>query len=430
MRLKTNKISSNKLTAIKERLNTPRIRFYFTVIVLVGVSILTKILVSILTEKAMFSFIDTWDLSVYYNTLILPFLQNGSLPYINYTWEYPILMVIPVIIAAAPAVVLHNPNLFLITFPILMIICDAITTICVYLTTNKIYSETRRAYIAAMIYATAFSSAYFVLTKYDAFPTCLLMIAITATLYGTSRSKMGGYLSAILGFFTKIFPVIILPFIALYNAKTTSLKQELITVVKVFLPLGVILAIPVIILNPRSIGTYLIQTASEKEVFADTLLYTIYSWLHGILGVQFEIALLIPVMTGIMVLTIASLLYLAYTTPGRDAEYMLGLILCAIVAVIAFSKYTSPQYTMWITPILCILASGHPGKIFLFYVMQGWWYIKFPMIFWKLYTNQSYTTPLPSLNGRLAVFFFTIEYILLFYLIWRCIKLKPTEGGS
>jgi hypothetical protein len=93
--------------------------------------------------------------------------------------------------------------------------------------------------------------------------------------------------------------------------------------------------------------------------------------------------------------------------------------LIALVAIVACSKYHSPQYMMWFTPILCILVAGDLFKMVVFYLLQGIWYIKFPLTFWTLWTNTYYVEPLPKAGGQLALFFFTLEYVVLFYLVWK-----------
>jgi len=71
----------------------------------------------------------------------------------------------------------------------LMIICDIVTTLIVYYIGLKLYSE-QTAFIAAMLSASALSSAYFIIIGFDAFPTCFAMVAILATIYG---DKITGY---------------------------------------------------------------------------------------------------------------------------------------------------------------------------------------------------------------------------------------------
>jgi hypothetical protein len=390
-------------------------------LILVGIAILTEIIVFFVTPTIFKTFIDTWDYQVYYNTLVVPFITRGEIPYINYDWEYPPIMLIPVILSAIPSIILSNNTAFFVTFPILMTICSLITLVCVYYTTIKIYNNTKKAFIAAFLFATAFSTAYFVLTKYDAWPTCLLMIGITCTLYGGTLRKYG-YITTVIGFFAKIYPVIILPFILIFNAKTTTIKGEIVDLLKIIIPLFVVLFIPMVLINPQSIGTYLIQTASGKGAFSMSLVYTIYSWINGILGIAIQTSTISLMMSLTMVVFLFTIVYLAYIDKGKSPVLLLEMILCALVIVVTFSQYHSPQYMMWFIPVLSILVAGDIFKMVIFYVFQAIEFIKFPLMFGTFYTNQAYTNVPRSPNGTLTLVFFTIEYIVLFYLVWTSIK--------
>ena len=200
------------------------------------------------------SFVDYFDLGFYFEHAVK--LTQGELPYVSYSFDYPILLFVPITIALIPALVFQNTMAFVYTFQILMVICDLVTLLCIYLIALKLYNE-QTAFLAGLIYATAFSTAYFVLTKYDAFPTCLLMLAVLFTIYGM---KMKGYIAAGLGFFAKIFPVIAFPFLILFNTKKSSLKDEIIAILKVMIPLSVVLLLPILVIRPDSIRTYLFAT--------------------------------------------------------------------------------------------------------------------------------------------------------------------------
>jgi hypothetical protein len=393
------------------------------IIILILISIFVKIGVFLMTPGVFHSIIDTFDHNFYFDTIIIPYITNGSLPFINYNIDYPILMVVPVFIAAIPAIMFMNKSLFFTVFPLLMIICDIITTICIYYITLKIYNNPHRAFLASAIFATAFSTAYFVITKYDAFPTCLMMIGILFTVYGTSKFKSYGYISNILGFLTKLYPAMILPFTIFYNSKSTSLKSEIISLLKLFTPIALIIGIPLIILNPSAITTYFIQTGSRAsgDIYVNSFTYTIYSWIHGILGINIQFDLISTFMYIIMGLVLISLFYLSFIYPEKNPTLLLELSLCALFAIIVFTRFHSPQYMMWFTPILCILVSGDVMKMGLFYLYQILAFIEFPLAWGYIYTNIAYAKELPSPGGQVALVFFTIEYIVIFYLVWKCI---------
>ena len=180
---------------------------------LILASIVTKIILVFFTTGVLHSFIDLFDIGFYFEHAMK--LVQGQLPYIHYNFDYPVLIFIPIILALIPALAFQNAMAFVYTFQVLMVLCDIVTILCIYFIGLKLWNE-KMAFYSGMIYATAFSTAYFVLTKYDAFPTCLLMGAVLFTVYGMNTR---GYISAGLGFFAKIFPAIAFPFMILNNTK-------------------------------------------------------------------------------------------------------------------------------------------------------------------------------------------------------------------
>lgn len=389
-------------------------------LILVAACILMKFIVAFFTTTVFHSFIDYFDIGTYFNHT-LPLLE-GQIPYIDYQIEYPVLALLPILMALAPAVLANDVVVFILSFQFLMILCDVVTTVCVYLIALKIWDE-KRAFLSAGLYVTSFSAAYFVITKYDAFPTCLLMLALLFTLYGM---KMKGYLCSGLGFFAKIYPAIAIPFFVLHNAKTTSLKEEIISALKIIIPLCVILFIPFLLLRPEVIKTYLFTTGSSAAVYANTLTYTVYAYLQGIghLGITMETCSM--VMYLIMGLIAIALLWSAYRDPEKRPVTLLKLIACALIAAVLFTKFHSPQYIVWYTPLLALLVADDLKKIVLFYLYQALAYIEFPLMFGSFYTNLEYTNPVGSAAWYGTLLFFTAEFVV--FILLAILVVRP-EGG-
>ena len=387
---------------------------------LVLASLLTKFIVIIVTTTIFHSFIDYFDIQFYFEHAAK--ILEGQLPYISYNFDYPVLIFVPILIALIAALLFQSSLAFAYTFQILMVLCDLITILCIYFIALKIRNE-KAAFHAGLIYATAFSTAYFVLTKYDAFPTCLLMLAVLFTVYGMN---MKGYFSAGLGFFAKIFPAIAFPFFILYNAKKNSLKAEIIAVLKVIIPLSIVLLLPVLVIRPESIRTYLFATGANVGIYVNTATYTLYSWLNGIghLGVSPETVSL--VMYGLMGITILYLLYTAYMDTEKRPVTLLKTLLCAFIAVIFFTKFHSPQYIVWFTPLLCLLVADDIYKVVLFYIVQVFAYIEFPLMFGSFYTNLEYTNTVGSSGWYITLVFFTLQYLAILILVISIIR--PPRG--
>lgn len=402
-----------------DNINTKVVRNH--IIILIIASLLTKFFVLFVTTMIFHSFIDYFDFGFYLEHALM--IVQGQLPYLNYNFDYPLLIFVPILIALMPALFFHDALVFVYTFQILMALCDLIIILCIYFIALRIYNE-RTAFIAALIYATAFATAYFVLTKYDAFPTSLLMLGVLFTVYGMN---MKGYLSIGIGFFAKIFPAIAFPFFILHNSKKTSLKNEVITVFKVMIPLLVIFLLPFLVIRPDAIRTYLFATGATVGVYANTATYTLYSWLNGIgqFGILPDgVSIMMYGMLGIIILY---LLYTSYVDTEKRPVTLLKTLLCAFIAVIFFTKFHSPQYTVWFTPFLCLLVADDLFKVILFYIVQALAYIEFPLMFGSFYTNLEYTNPVRSYGWYLTLLFFTLQYLVLLILVFAIIRKKDEQ---
>ncbi|MCK9593867.1 MAG: hypothetical protein M0Q91_17845 [Methanoregula sp.] len=400
------------------------------ILVLCSLSLLTIFITAFITISVFNTYVDSWGYNVYYETNVIPFLQSGDLPYINHFWEYPILMMVPVILSAIPSVLLNDKGTFFTVFSTLMILCNFITIACIYLTTLYIYKSRDRAYIAGFIYAISVSVAYTTLTNYDPLPTCLMMAGLTLTINGRGKNTVGGYVAGFLGFFTKIFPIVLIPFSILFNAKDTSIKKEVVSAIKAGVIPVLVLFLPIFLLNQESVKTYVIANAAGKPAFVASFVYTVSSWINGVIGIDLPISAVSIAMTGILVIIIAALLHYAYAEKKKDPALLICMILIALVTIIACSKYHSPQYMMWFTPILCILVSGEFLQVAMYYILQIIWYLKFPILFYRLYVNDSYLYPLPTIQGYETLLFFTLEYAVLFYLVWSVTESKMTKESG
>jgi hypothetical protein len=384
---------------------------------LILLSIATKLLVLIATPSVFHSFIDLFDINFYLDHGIM--LIQGQLPYINYFFDYPILIFVPILLALAPAILFQNGVAFVYSFQLLMVLCDIVTLLCVYFISLKIWDK-KTAFYAGFIYATAFSAAYFVLTKYDAFPTCIFMVALLLTVYGL---KMKGYIATAAGFFAKIFPVIALPFIILYNSKDTSIKEEIYNSLKVFIPLIVILILPFLFFGQNILNTYF-PVRTGMDYYSNTVTFTIYSWLHDVFGIGISLDSVLTIMFVFLAASFLTLMYTVYACRQKNSQLLLKLVLCAIVLVIFCVKVRSPQYLVWFTPLLCILAADDLRKIILVYIVQLMAFIEFPLMFGAFYTSTQYTDPALSPGWFITLIMFTLEYLALFVCLYVIVNPK------
>lgn len=387
---------------------------------LILVTLATKLVVLYATTGVFNSFVDLFDITYYFQNAML--LAQGKIPYLNFSFDYPVLIFVPILIAFLPALATQSGPAFVYSFQALMILCDVGILLCVYFIGLRVWDE-KAAWYAGLAYATAFSASYFVLTKYDAFPTLLFMGAVLFTVY---QKRIRGYLSAGLGFFAKIFPAIAIPFMILANAKASSLREEIFSTLKVVVPLFAVLLLPFLILNPPSVNTYLFATGSGVGVYANSATYTLYGYLTGVLhlGISPEsVAFLMNVMMGGVLLLLLSV---AYTRRDNNPETFMKILLLAVFSLVFFTKFHSPQYGLWFTPLVCLFAARDTTRTLLFYITQAFGYIEFPLLFGIGYVNLQYVSPPGSAGWYMMLVFFSLEYLVLLALVFLIIR--PAGG--
>lgn len=386
---------------------------------LIGISIVAKIILVLVTIFVLGSFIDTFAITYYSDNVAGIF--SGKVPYIDYAFEYPVLAIIPMILALVPTAIFGHTIapifVYLVSFMVMMIICDCVTLYCIYKTALIVWGSHKQAFIAGLLYATAFSVAYVTLTEYAAFATMLLMLGILFTV--NNKDNVKGYGSLVAGFFTKAFAIIALPFVMIYNSKTTSLKTEVINGISILGIASAVLFIPLYIINPSNIDTYLFRiNGEEREMYASSVLYMVYSWMHDVFNIAITQSTLITFGKIIMVLIISGLIYVGYKAQKKDPSLLIKLIVCSIFTVVIFMQFNSPNYWTWGVPLICILAVDSIRKMMILISSQAISYIVFPLTFYTVWGNPSYTGEVGSPLWYIALFLFTIQFAVTVALLW------------
>ena len=370
------------------------------------------------TTSVFHSFIDYFDFQYYLQAAVN--VMQGQVPYAGFGFDYPPFAFIPIFLAIIPAILFGSAEAFVFSFQFLMVICDIVIVACIYLIGLKLYSE-KIAFTSAFLYATAFSVGYFVLTKYDAFPTCILMLAVLFTVY---RRSFRGYIALIAGILAKIFPGIALPFVVLYNAKASSLREEIISFLKIGIPVAVVLLVPVLVLKPGIILSYISGSLVRSAVYVNTATYTVYAYLNTVLGTGISVSTVSLLMYILMGLILLFLFAIAYIEPEKDTRLLIKSLALSIFVVVFCMAYHSPQYVVWYTPFVCLLVADSLPGIILFYTTQAVTYIEFPLSFGTLYTNTTYTGAFGTPGWYCALALFTIDIVT--YLLLMYVAVRPT----
>jgi hypothetical protein len=373
--------------------------------ILIMSQIITLLAIGIFGKMVSGSFPDFGDFTVYYHGV--QNIISGQLPWAHgVQFYYPPLAFIPVIIAYAASRIGGGFFVFTLAMGALMLICAMVTTFCVYYIGLKLYPE-KIAFTAALLNATAVSAAFYVVCRFDPFPTSLAMVAVLATLYG---DEPGGYLASVLGLFTKLWPVVLFPFLWIYNARHTSIIEEGKKRAFAFLSAGGMIFGLMLWCGYNRVFGYANMLGFTDMVYCNTIPYTVNQYLRMVnIAVPFSsIAILFRILTVVVIL---GALYLMYQQPKNIAR-MVKLILVVTVVAIMFSQYRSPQYIVWFTPFAALLVADDLFGIVLFTGVQVLGYLEFPLSYSVLWVNSRYLS-----DGALV--FFTVFFIMLGLLLWR-----------
>jgi hypothetical protein len=349
---------------------------------LIGSYLLTKLFIGI----ALAFWIDSNDLWTYARAA--GNVAAGSFPWAHDVgFFYPPLAMVPVGISYLISGGIHNFYAFEICMSVMNSLFDLVIIFSIYWIGLKLYSR-RTAFVAAMLYATGFSIAYYSLTRYDAFPACLAMLAILFVVYGKQNA---GYGATLAGLFTKLWPIALYPFLWIYRSDREPLRYA-----AGYLALGLGLFAAMFLLGYNAFADYF------HVVYGNTVVYAIGQY-AALAGFAIPINALI---VGADILTALIVIYAlgrAYFNPP-SLSLMLKMILLCLIAGIFLSSYRSPQYIVWYSPLLALLVADRLSGISLFVVVQALAVIEYPLTYLLLWNNYQYLNPL-------GLLFFTVLFV-------------------
>ncbi|MDD1654567.1 MAG: hypothetical protein LUO91_02520 [Methanomicrobiales archaeon] len=369
-----------------------------------------KILTLVATPVFFHSFIDLFDISYYLNYAVKTF--SGQIPYVDFAVDYPQLALFSILLPFPFALITQNANAYVLVHQVLMVLFDTGTAVLVYLIALRL-ADQRQAFLSGLLYATAFSTAYFVLTKYDAFPTFFLVLSAALFVYGR---ELAGYVAGTIGLLVKWFPALALPYYLIHDLKEGRPRKEVALRIGICAVIFLAVTLPFLILSPSTfIRTYTVNTGFN------TLTHSLVYYLDFLTGTQFfgEISLALTVIVQLV------LLFLYYRNPSREMRTLCGFIFLAVLAFILTNKIASPQYFAWVTPFLAIFLAGSLPEMVLFYAAQLWTYLEFPLLYNVIYDNiTGFGDPA---HGFPAV---TFAFFTLKFLIWFGLALVVARNAG
>lgn len=380
------------------------------ILTLAFVSILTKIVMIFITTKIFHSFIDLFDISVYLGYALNTY--QGQIPYVDFSIEYPQLALVPILIPLIFAIITQNLNTYLHVYQIFMTILDMLTTLLVYFIALKFYSQ-KRAFLSGILYATSFSSAYFAITKFDAFPTFLLMLSLFFFIY---KKETAGYIWGAMAFLAKWFPVFAIPYYLIFDYQNNKPLSYIAKKAAVSFAVVIAVMLPFFAYNPSMfIETYKLQIG--REPLAHSFIY----YINYISSHVSHFSLPANAATLLMLIGQIILLYKYYKLNSKSYKSVSIFIFSSIFLFVILNQVFSPQYILWITPFFSLFLLNTSKGVILHYLCQTWFYLEFPLLYNSIYTNGHYYQ-LGNVFLSIPFLFFTIKFAILFSIAITILK--------
>jgi len=346
--------------------------------------------------------------NLHYDTLLYYYYGDlalkGQMPYIDFPVEYPQLFFAPVAIALIPTLFSQKYWGFYTVFVSLMMLLNIGLLLMVYRTAQKMFNR-ERAFLCGLLYATAFSSAFFTFVTYDIYPAFLAFLSFSLFIF---RKEIPAWIAATLGGLAKWFSFLLLPVYLINQVKNETDKKTILREILISSGIVLLVSIPFLLVNPDIfLRSYTFHVnRSPQPISMIFYLDTYCQYLFG-MDVFSKISLLLLVIAELV-------LFLWYYRRGmKDNLTLLHVAFFSIFIFIIFNKVLSPQYLVWLTPFLAIILSNTIREIILFYIIQIVFFFEHPLLFKIVFfPNSTYSI---FENGVISFpfVFFTVKFLIL-----------------
>jgi len=323
-------------------------------------------------------------------------MVNGQVPYADFRVEYP-----P---AALPVFVLsaigdrHDPQTYRRNFERLMVLCGLLAVAGVAIALGALNAGPERLFGALGFAALApLALGSVILTRFDLWPTALLMLGLAAVLAGRKRTGLGVLGLAVAA---KIFPVVVVPPALVYIWRRYG-RREALLCAAVFAGIVAACFVPFVVLSPGGVWDSLHRQADRPlqiESLGSSFLLVAHqlgAWTvhlnlsHGSQNQGGSLADALAAIQSLVQAAVVIALWGAFARGPAMPERLLRYAAACVVAFVAFGKVLSPQFLIWLLPLVP-LVRGRRGLtasavLALALVLTQLW---FPYRYWRLALHQ------------------------------------------
>jgi hypothetical protein len=286
-------------------------------------------------------------------------IEDGGLPYRDLKPEYP-----PGALAAfvVPALVSDDEEGFRDAFEALMAACGvALVLLTAVALAGLRAPPARTAGVLALVAGFPLLLGSVLLTRFDLYPAALVAGALAALVHG--RDRLGcGVLGAAVA--VKLYPGVLVPLAVAYVWRRRG-RREALLCLGVLAAVVVLVFLPFLLLAPGGVA-HSIGRQLSRPLQIESLGAAFYLAAHHLAGLDVEMRSghgsqnLYGTGTGVAAVLfsavqVAVLAWIWLRRPGTAAE-LVRWSAAALVAFVALGKVLSPQFLVWLLPLVPLVA--------------------------------------------------------------------------
>lgn len=287
---------------------------------------------------------------------------DGRVPYRDFFMEYP-----PGALAVFLPPAAFGSSHYIDAFKCLMALCGVATLFLVATLLVRLGVSATRLWAGVLLFALSpLALGPISLNTYDAWPALLTVAALSLLLAGRDVAAF-----ALLGaaFAAKVYPVVLIPPAAIFVWRLRG-RALALRGLAAFVAVAVLFLVPFVVLAPHglaesfraqaarslqveSLAGSLLAAADRTGVYSATVVHrTGHAISYDLVGSLPEtLAVLSSIAQALAVITVAWLFL-----RGRDDPRRLALAFAAAIAgFLAFTRFFSPQYLVWLLPFVPLL---------------------------------------------------------------------------
>jgi uncharacterized membrane protein len=316
-------------------------------------------------------------------------MQHGLWPYHDFYFDWAPGSVLPVLWPALPSGSYYD------WFHVVDLLYAAGAIVAVAISLVALGARGLRLYGAvAAAAAFPFALGAISINSLDYWPALFASAGIAALL--AKRTRLGfGFLG--FGIAAKVYPVVILP-LALVWAWRRYGRREALRSLGVCIAVGVLVSLPFAIVGATGLG-YSLETQFKRGLQMESLPASLLMaasrlgihHVHVVVGNPYSLnvaggtATVIAALFTIVMIAALLAVYLVYAAGADDAQRFVTAAAAAVAAYVAFNRVLSPQYLVWLFPLVPLVAGAYGvAATALLFAACGLTMTWFPGRFWHL----------------------------------------------